>query len=153
MYLPPLIRLDCCLLLVAAAVALAVACRPICIFPAEMLEIVGMSGILQLGCIMGCNDAGVRAHRLCQVCGVVMWCGVVWCGVVWCGVVWCGEAWGGVAAVAYGFLLVSEAWWVNNEQSASAFGKTKEQKAYYRSSVIREARTFKRNAKVFETPL
>ncbi|CAM9276220.1 unnamed protein product [Laminaria digitata] len=35
-----------------------------------MLEIVGMSGILQLGCIMGFNNAGVRAHRLCQAAEV-----------------------------------------------------------------------------------
>lgn len=35
-------------------------------FP-ELLEIVGISSIYKLGCIMGLNRAGVRGHRLCQV--------------------------------------------------------------------------------------
>ena len=34
---------------------------------AGLLEIVGVSSILELGCIMGFNGLGVGATRLCQV--------------------------------------------------------------------------------------
>lgn len=34
-----------------------------------LLEIVGITNIFKLGCIMGFNKVGARAHRLTQVCG------------------------------------------------------------------------------------
>ena len=100
---PPL---DCCALRGAAGALAAV--LSLVTRAAEILEIVGMGGIIELGCIMGFNNAGVRAQRLCQVCGVG-WCclvwrcmvrsGAVWCEVVLCAVLCCAVALRGVALV------------------------------------------------------